>query len=84
MRARLGSRPVEWVETACLTRTLRRRVEQGRSATDDPSALPLEVAAHGDGLATQLAQEAPDLTPGLALEWMRTLSWHEIGASFSG
>ena len=69
---------------ACLTRTLRRGVEQGRFATADPSALALKLAAYSDGLATQLAQKAPGLTPALALDWMWTLLEHETGASFRG
>ena len=69
---------------ACLTRTLRRGVEQGRFATADPSALALKLAAYSDGLATQLAQKAPGLTSALALDWMWTLLEHETEASFRG
>jgi len=69
---------------ACLTRTLRRGVEQGRFTTADPSALALKLAAYSDGLATQLAQKAPGLTSALALDWMWTLLEHETGASFRG
>jgi AcrR family transcriptional regulator len=69
---------------ACLTRTLRRGVEQGRFTTVDPSALALKLAAYSDGLATQLAQKAPGLTSALALDWMWTLLEHETEASFRG
>lgn len=69
---------------ACLTRTLRRGVEDGRFTTADPSALALKLAAYSDGLATQLAQKAPGLTSELALQWMWTFLEHETGASFAG
>ena len=55
---------------ACLTRTLRRGAEQGVLRVDDASALALKLAAYSDGLATQLAQHAPGLTPAIALDWM--------------
>ncbi|WP_423923835.1 TetR/AcrR family transcriptional regulator [Frigoribacterium sp. 2-23] len=69
---------------ACLTRALRRGVASGQFTTADPSALALQLAAYSDGLATQLAQKAPGLTPARALQWMWTFLEHETGASFSG
>ncbi|WP_243695084.1 TetR/AcrR family transcriptional regulator [Labedella populi] len=65
---------------ACLTRTLRRGVEQGVFAVDDPSGLALKLAAYSDGLATQLSQHAPGLTPRIALDWMWRFIQLETGA----
>ena len=68
---------------ACLTRTLRRGSVSGAFAVADPAALALKLAAYSDGIATQLAQKAPGLTPATALAWMWTFLEHETGASFA-
>ncbi|WP_371810900.1 TetR/AcrR family transcriptional regulator [Frigoribacterium sp. CFBP 13707] len=67
---------------ACLTRTLRRGAEAGTFAVDDASELALKLAAYSDGVATQLAQKAPGLTPRRALEWMWVFLEQETGARF--
>ena len=79
---------------ACLTRTLRRGAASeafpllgahiAGSDSDDPSSeVALKLAAYSDGVATQLAQKAPGLTPERGLSWMWTFLEHETGASFS-
>ncbi|MGU3408774.1 TetR family transcriptional regulator C-terminal domain-containing protein [Microbacterium sp. M1A1_1b] len=59
---------------ACLVRVIRRGVADGtfHRGPDgiDPSAVALKTAAYSDGVATQIAQNAPGLTNAVALTWM--------------
>ncbi|WP_420364621.1 TetR/AcrR family transcriptional regulator [Curtobacterium sp. L3-7] len=59
---------------ACLVRVIRRGVDTGTFdvASDgiDPSVVALKLAAYSDGVATQIAQNAPGLTNAVALTWM--------------
>ncbi|WP_260233450.1 TetR/AcrR family transcriptional regulator [Curtobacterium sp. PhB130] len=68
---------------ACLVRVIRRGVEDGTfdTASDgiDASVVALKLAAYSDGVATQLAQNAPGLTNAVALTWMWEFLSQQLG-----
>jgi AcrR family transcriptional regulator len=78
---------------SCLVRIVRRGVadgtfghgasghgtEQGGAQTIDASVVALKLAAYSDGVATQLAQNAPGLTNAVALRWMWQFLVAELG-----
>jgi AcrR family transcriptional regulator len=72
---------------SCLVRIVRRGVADGTfvGATDAPpvdaSVVALKLAAYSDGVATQLAQNAPGLTNAVALRWMWQFLVAELGSS---
>ncbi|WP_258366437.1 TetR/AcrR family transcriptional regulator [Curtobacterium sp. MCPF17_011] len=75
---------------SCLVRIIRRGLADGtfRSGTTGPGAEPidasvvaLKLAAYSDGVATQLAQNAPGLTNAVALQWMWQFLMAELGVA---
>ncbi|WP_254787846.1 TetR/AcrR family transcriptional regulator [Curtobacterium sp. MMLR14_010] len=67
---------------ACLVRVVRRGVADGTfTAPDgiDPSVVALKLAAYSDGVATQIAQNAPGLTDAVALTWMWEFLSQQLG-----
>lgn len=59
---------------ACLVRVVRRGVDDGTFDRGpggiDPATVALKTAAYSDGVATQIAQNAPGLSNAVALTWM--------------
>jgi AcrR family transcriptional regulator len=68
---------------ACLVRVVRRGVADGTfhsaSGAVDPVAVALKLAAYSDGVATQIAQNAPGLTHAVALTWMWEFLSQQLG-----
>jgi AcrR family transcriptional regulator len=72
---------------SCLVRIVRRGVADGTfvgaagAPSIDASVVALKLAAYSDGVATQLAQNAPGLTNAVALRWMWQFLVAELGSS---
>jgi AcrR family transcriptional regulator len=68
---------------SCLVRVIRRGIADGSfdTASDgiDPSVVALKLAAYSDGVATQIAQNAPGLTNAVALTWMWEFLSQQLG-----
>ncbi|WP_267423092.1 MULTISPECIES: TetR/AcrR family transcriptional regulator [unclassified Curtobacterium] len=67
---------------ACLVRVIRRGVADGTFTAPggiDPSVVALKLAAYSDGVATQIAQNAPGLTDAVALTWMWEFLSQQLG-----
>jgi AcrR family transcriptional regulator len=67
---------------ACLVRVVRRGVADGTFTSPagvDPSVVALKLAAYSDGVATQIAQNAPGLTHAVAMTWMWEFLSQQLG-----
>ena len=65
---------------ACLVRLVRRGTAAGVfTPAESPEVVALKLAAYSDGVATQIAQNAPGLTHAVALTWMWEFLSQQLG-----